>query len=169
MYCSGCGQPLAPNQPACAVCGRPAVQPVPVGYLPYCRVQRNIQALAILWLAYSLLGILAWFIALPFLGFVFGHVHHGFGAGSDSLPVPLHWILSLATIAIYIRAALGLIVGFGLLRRERWARILAIVVAILSLIKPPFGTALGIYTLWVLLPAQSGQEYDALTLAAPAP
>jgi hypothetical protein len=40
--------------------------------------------------------------------------------------------------------------------------VLAIVVAVLSLIKIPFGTALGIYTLWVLAPALSGAEWDAI-------
>jgi hypothetical protein len=30
------------------------------------------------------------------------------------------------------------------------------------LVKIPFGTALGIYTLWVLAPMASGMEYDAI-------
>jgi hypothetical protein len=168
MYCPGCGQPVALNQPVCGNCGRAIVQPEPSAFLPYNRVHRHLQTLGILWLAYSLFGILAWFIAMPFVGFIFGHAH-GFGHfGHPELPVPLHWILSLATIAIYVRAALGLLVGFGLMRRERWARVLALIVAILSLLKLPFGTALGIYTLWVLLPTQSGQEYDALAASSPA-
>ena len=33
----------------------------------------------------------------------------------------------------------------------------------LALLRPPFGTALGIYTLWVLLPQQSAQEYEQLS------
>jgi hypothetical protein len=32
----------------------------------------------------------------------------------------------------------------------------------LALLKFPFGTALGIYTLWVLAPSTSGMEYDAI-------
>jgi hypothetical protein len=32
----------------------------------------------------------------------------------------------------------------------------------LGLLRIPFGTALGIYTLWVLLPETSGKEYDRL-------
>ena len=32
MFCSGCGQPLAPYQQVCAHCGKPAVQPPPAGY-----------------------------------------------------------------------------------------------------------------------------------------
>jgi len=166
MYCSGCGQPIAPNQPVCAHCGKPAIHPAPGGfsptsYLPYTRVHRHIQTLAILWLAFSLFGVLAWFVAMPFLSHLFGHAGHGFHA-HDNFPFPmsLSWILPIATIAIYLRAVLGALVGIALLRRERWGRTLALVVAILSLIKFPFGTALAIYTLWVLVPAQSAQEYE---------
>jgi hypothetical protein len=174
MYCSGCGQPLHPNQPACANCGRPNSQVnaqfnpqfAPAAFLPYNRVHRHIQTLAILWLAFSLLGVLAWFVAMPFLAFVFGHGGHGFHT-HDNFPFPMSmsWILPVATIAIYLRAILGALVGIALLRRERWGRTLALVVAVLSLLKFPFGTALGIYTLWVLVPAQSAQEYELV--AAP--
>jgi len=34
------------------------------------------------------------------------------------------------------------------------------------LINAPFGTALGIYTLWVLLPAQSEEEYEKYLAAS---
>ena len=61
-----------------------------------------------------------------------------------------------------IGALLSLVTGISLLMRKSWGRIFAIVVAILSLIKIPFGTALGIYTLWVLLPSASAIEYDAI-------
>jgi hypothetical protein len=36
---------------------------------------------------------------------------------------------------------------------------LAIVLGCIALVHIPFGTALGIYTLWVLLPAESEEEY----------
>ena len=39
----------------------------------------------------------------------------------------------------------GLLAGFG------WARMLVMVLGFLSLFNPPFGTALGVYTLWALL------------------
>lgn len=39
---------------------------------------------------------------------------------------------------------------------------LAIMLGILTLIKIPFGTALGIYTLWVLAPQASGVEWDKM-------
>jgi hypothetical protein len=43
-----------------------------------------------------------------------------------------------------------------------WARILGLVIGFLALVRIPFGTALGIYTIWVLLLEQSGREYDQL-------
>jgi len=38
------------------------------------------------------------------------------------------------------------------------------VVAILSFIRIPFGTALGIYTLWVLASGVSGMEYEEIVV-----
>ena len=60
--------------------------------------------------------------------------------------------------------AAGLAAGFGLIQREPWARTLVLILAFISLfINIPIGTAIGIYTMWVLLPAESEQEYSALT------
>jgi hypothetical protein len=59
-------------------------------------------------------------------------------------------------------AAVSLATGLSLLQRKRWGRALAMVAGILVLIRIPIGTALGIYTLWVLAPSPSADEYDAL-------
>jgi glucose uptake protein GlcU len=53
-----------------------------------------------------------------------------------------------------------------LLQHEEWARVFALVIGFIALLSVPIGTALGIYTLWVLLPAQSEQEYRTLSHAA---
>ena len=55
--------------------------------------------------------------------------------------------------------------GMGIDEREPWARIIALVLGFISLFNIPFGTAVGVYTLWVLLPAQSQEEYDATAAA----
>ena len=46
------------------------------------------------------------------------------------------------------------------MNRHHGVYLVLLVAAILSLIKIFFGTALGIYTLWVLVPGASGAEYD---------
>ena len=61
-----------------------------------------------------------------------------------------------------VGALLALAAGVSLLMHKSWGRILAIVIGILALITIPFGTALVIYTLWVLAPSTSGAEYDAI-------
>ena len=57
---------------------------------------------------------------------------------------------------------LHLVLAWGLFERERWARMLGLVLGFLGLLRFPLGTALGIYTLWTLLPELSGVEYDQL-------
>jgi len=168
MYCSACGQPMDASQTICQRCGRqsaPIVSPVALPYRRN-RVHRHMQAVAILWIVYSLWILLHWAIAVGFLvGTHWGYLGHGFD-GMNSFPF-FHaaWLVPLITALLVGRAILCLATGFSLLRRASWARILAIVTAVLALIHPIAGTILGIYTLWVLLPSASGQEYDQIVVA----
>ena len=59
----------------------------------------------------------------------------------------------------------GIITGIGLLKVKPWARIVAIVLSVLRLIDIPFGTALGVYGLWVLF----NKDTERLFSGAPAP
>jgi len=66
-------------------------------------------------------------------------------------------------MAITITTALfGLFVGYSLITRQSWGRILAIIAGVVVLFRPLLGTALGIYTLWVLAPSASAMEYDSV-------
>lgn len=58
---------------------------------------------------------------------------------------------TIAALFFGVLALPGLLAGYGLLKQQRWGQILAIVVGFLSLFNLPVGTALGIYTLFVLL------------------
>jgi hypothetical protein len=49
----------------------------------------------------------------------------------------------------------GFFAAWGLLRFRPWARILAIILGVLHILSFPFGTALAVYTLWVLLSAET--------------
>jgi hypothetical protein len=74
-------------------------------------------------------------------------------------------VLTLIGSSILLVGIGGILVGWGLRDRQPWARITAIILGILALFHPPFGTALGIYTLWVLLSDESGSEYRQLSAA----
>ena len=57
---------------------------------------------------------------------------------------------ALAVIAMLWGAA-HVVVGLPLRRRQTWARLAALVLGSIDLVLLPYGTALGIYALWVLL------------------
>jgi len=45
----------------------------------------------------------------------------------------------------------GIITGVGLFKRKEWARILALIISVIHLINFPFGTAVGVYSIWALV------------------
>ena len=63
---------------------------------------------------------------------------------------------TLAIIAIGWGAA-HVLVGVPLRQRKPWARVIALMLGSVDLLLLPYGTALGIYTLWVLL-HEKGKE-----------
>ncbi|HRX12744.1 MAG TPA: hypothetical protein P5210_13880, partial [Draconibacterium sp.] len=45
----------------------------------------------------------------------------------------------------------GIIAGIGLLKRKEWARILTLILSVLSLVNFPIGTAIGAYSIWAMV------------------
>ncbi|MCZ7575024.1 MAG: hypothetical protein M5U01_41275 [Ardenticatenaceae bacterium] len=90
----------------------------------------------------------------------------GIGAATgDPVAARILGIVGSTVGALLVVLALpGIIAGFGLLQRKAWARFLALVVGFLNLINFPLGTAIGIYTFWVLM-----QESATGYFEAPAP
>ena len=183
MVCQACGTPVVENVHYCSKCGaqvvmaQPPAQPRPPLYAGYPqppvpmylpRVQRNLQVLGILWCVLGVYRIASGLFAITFLralsthnfgndGWVFGR---HWGGGFSPLWMGNLWPLFITTAILM--AALAIFAGYGLLQRRPWGRTVAIIAAILALLKIPFGAALAIYTLWVLAPSTSGMEYDAI-------
>jgi ABC-type spermidine/putrescine transport system permease subunit II len=75
-------------------------------------------------------------------------------------------VMHLMGFGFLFVAAAAFLAGWGLMQKRPWARTLTIVLGILALFHPPVATALGIYTLWVLLPSDAAQEYTQITRTA---
>jgi len=183
MQCVQCGAQLLPGQIFCSKCGQPVggamaspstVPPAPPvqsstyptstpgpdsGFARPSRVTQHLNVLGILWIVYSMLRLIPGLVLM--------------GIGSMRFPfllapVPgfLHGLLgpflSALGLGISALAFAGVIAGWGLMAHSSWARMLAIVLGCISLIHMPLGTALGIYTLWVLLPQDACREYQRL-------
>jgi hypothetical protein len=107
------------------------------------------------WLALSALDAVGGVVALVLANTLFSRW------GPENLPMFLHPLMSVVGIFSIVKAVGGFLAGWGLLNRQPWARMLAIILGVISLFfHIPFGTALGVYTLWVLLPAHSEEEYE---------
>lgn len=59
-------------------------------------------------------------------------------------------IAIVAALFCAVIALPGILAGYGLLKRQKWGQILGIIVGFLSLVNFPIGTAIGLYTLFVL-------------------
>ena|SRR5271166_1452749 len=166
MFCDGCGVPLQPGQGFCSKCGKQIVGPVLFAQQIPGRVQRHIHLLGILWLAYSAFNTLGGLFLLVLGQVLFPHLHEMQDVPAD---VPTGFLTALFTtlgIIVLAKAACGFIAGRGLLQRDPWARTVTLILAFMSLfLNIPIGTAIGVYTMWVLLPSQAQKEYDELVAA----
>jgi hypothetical protein len=159
MFCNRCGMQLQPDFNICPKCGAPVgIRTAPA--VPTGRLQRHLRTLGILWIAVGVLWIIP---SLVLMGLSHApHIMMGDEMFTHAFMPPM--LLSLGVVFLAIAAG-GILVGWGLMNHERWARMTAIVLGILAIFHPPFGTALGIYTLWVLLPADAAAEYDRMSQA----
>jgi len=159
MFCNACGSQIQPQFNVCPHCGQPIVA---VSLTLPSRLARHLRTLGILWI------VAGSFFAIPGLALmtISSVVRLGIPASENVGRFIGPLILSFLGGSIFVVAVGGVLVGWGLLKHQPWARGVAIVLGILSLFHPPFGTALGIYTLWVLVSDASRAEYDRLTRAA---
>jgi len=155
VYCDSCGSELRDQQGFCHSCGK-SFAPVTTPRTPG-RVAHNIRLLGILWIVYSVIHLVPGLFVAAILpvgmpwarGVAFGSVP-GFVPGT---------FLGIMGGFLLIVSLLGIVAGWGLLERKPWARTLAIVFGCLALLNIPIGTALGIFTLYVLASSDAERQY----------
>jgi len=155
MYCNVCGNLLSANQTVCSKCGNSIL-----GRIQASRVEQHVRLLGILWIAYALFHALGGCILLIISHTIFGPYSSG------DHPAFLHPLLSGIAFFLLLKGGVSLIAGFGLLERQSWGRPLVLVMAFIALLSVPFGTALGVYTLWVLMSPQADVEYNRMAASA---
>ena len=111
-------------------------------------MEQHVKILGILYIVIGGLGVAAALIVFSVFGGIAGLAR----AGEHPEAVPLLVLLGgLAMVIVLAMCAPSIVAGIGLLYFEPWARVLTIILSVIHLFSFPFGTALGIYGLWVLL------------------
>ena len=111
-------------------------------------MEQHVKILSILYVVIGALGVAAGLIVFGVLGGIAGVAR----AGAHAEAVPLLLLLGgLAMTVALAMSAPSIIAGIGLLYFKPWARVLTIILSVIHLFSVPFGTALGIYGLWVML------------------
>ena len=179
MFCSNCGVAVHAGMKFCNACGKavkapaqavpmsaavataPSAAPSKSALTPAkarARLDKHLKILGILWIIRSLLRLIPGMFLFFFKNFISGFIHG-----------PARWFFlpfaGFIGALIVVTSLLGLAAGIGLLNRRAWARGLAIVLGVIAMIDFPFGTALGVYTLWVLMPNECEQEYRRMAQA----
>ena len=65
----------------------------------------------------------------------------------------------VGTLVVFLLLLIGLpgfLSGIGLLAGAGWAKVVAVIVGALNLVNFPIGTAVGIYTIWVVVADEEG-------------
>lgn len=158
MFCTQCGRDTQDRDNYCPACGVP-LKDTPM--MPAkSRIAGHLRLLGILWLALSAFRFVPGLVLVIMLD-------HGMFQRHGAPPF-LSPLLEGVAAGLLVFALAGVVTGWGLLTKQPWARMAAIILGAVNLIEPPFGTALGIYTFWVLLPAESEKQYQRITHLEPA-
>jgi hypothetical protein len=108
-------------------------------------MESHIKIVGLINIVFGALGLMA--AAIVFIAVAGGGLLSG-----DPEAITITSIVAVAVSGfIFILAIPELITGWGILKMKSWGRLLGIIIAILDLLKFPFGTAFGIYALWVLM------------------
>jgi len=114
-------------------------------------METHLKIIAVLHITLGAMAIFAAFTLLLLMGGVAGLLGTNVHTPDSAWAIPV--IGGIGGIIFFILVLLwlpGLIGGIGLLRLAPWSRIFMIVISALDLLSVPFGTALGIYGIWVL-------------------
>jgi hypothetical protein len=123
------------------------------------RMQTHVKVLAILHIVFGVLGVLIGIAVFAVFGGVAGIIHMDHDPDAANVVPMMGGLGAIIMILVFCASIPGIVGGIGLMSYKPWARILIIVLSALELISIPFGTALGIYGLWVLLTKDGAQLF----------
>lgn len=108
-------------------------------------MEKHINVVAALQIGLSIFNLVIAFLIFTILKLVIGFIDDQNGEFVLSV------IANVIAIIFIIVSIPGLLAGFGLYKRQEWARILTMIISAIEIFNFPFGTAIGIYSIWALI------------------
>lgn len=96
------------------------------------------------------IGLSIFNLLIAFLIFTVLKLVGGFVADANATTV-LSIIADVLAVVFIVISVPGILAGMGLYKRKEWARILTLILSVIEIFSFPFGTAIGIYSIWALI------------------
>jgi len=108
-------------------------------------MENHVKAVGIIHIAFSVLGVIMGVVVFTILNLVarMPDVDEEAIRILQTIGFVLPWFFIVLSLP-------GIVGGIGLLKQQGWARILILIKSFLDLVSFPIGTAVGIYSIWVL-------------------
>jgi hypothetical protein len=123
-------------------------------------MDRHIDLAGLLHILWGALGLLLGVSVLLLAGGAVAIAASGLHHAPDLASALTAVAMTAAAIVLLVGGGANVWAGVGLRRHRAAARITALGLALLNLFLLPFGTALGIYTFWVLLNHEARARFD---------
>ena len=126
-------------------------------------METHVKVVAILNIVLGSMGLMAAVIVLLMFGGLAAVVGLSQESPDTAVAVPiLGGIGGIVFLVLLVLSLPVFIGGIGLLRLARWSRVYMIVLSALELLNVPFGTAVGIYSIWALTRPETASLFARL-------
>lgn len=121
-------------------------------------MDKHVTLVGALQIGYSALGVLVAMATFMFI--VGGGLLAGLISGEEDIVIPITFFVGTAvSMWLLIISVPGIVGGIGVLRHQSWARYLILVLSVVELFSIPFGTAVGVYSIWVLVQVETAKLF----------
>lgn len=116
-------------------------------------MEKHITAVAAIQIGFGVLGLIFGIFIFVLLAGI-GVITH------DREALYILWLVGTAIGSFFMVTSVPSIIGgIGLFKRKNWARILILILSAMDLLNIPIGTAIGIYSIWVLAQSETAELF----------
>ena len=120
-------------------------------------MQKHVTLVGALHIGYSAFQLVMALMVFIFL--VGGGLIGGFASQEEIVFAATFVVGAIICLWILMVSLPGIIGGVALLRHKTWGRYMVLVLSVLALLNIPLGTALGVYSIWVLVNEETAKLF----------